>query len=104
MWGENIFRWNHIIYNFQKDSKSLGNDGFRGEFHKHFSNELAPGLLDVCGSWGKLGTMDITSRTGIISVIKKILQTTDPHTLIIKSPLQKTLDTIIDEKQSASIK
>ena len=103
MWGENIFRWNHTIYNFQKNRKSLGNEDFRAEYHKHFSNELAPGLLDVCDSWGKFGTMGITSRTGIISVIKKILQTTDPHTLIIKSPLQKTLDTIIGEKQSAAI-
>ena len=36
-----------------------------------FSNELAPVLLDVFDSWGKLGTMGFTSRTGIISAIYK---------------------------------
>ena len=36
-------------------------------FYKYFSNELAPVLLDVYGSWRKLGTINVTSRTGIIS-------------------------------------
>ena len=38
-------------------------------FCKHFSSELAPVLLDVYNSWGKLGTIGVTSRTGIISAI-----------------------------------
>ena len=37
----------------------------------NFSNELAPVLLDVYDSWGKVGTMDVTSRTGIIYVLYK---------------------------------
>ena len=40
---------------------------FKAEFYKYFSNELAPILLDVNGSWGKLGTMGVTLRTAIIS-------------------------------------
>ena len=37
-------------------------------------------------------------------VIKKILETTDPYLAILKKWLQKTLGTIIGEKQSAAIK
>ena len=52
--------------------------------------------------------MGVTSRTGIISVIykkviKMILHTTDPYVTIFKSQLQKTLDTIKAENQSAAI-
>ena len=54
--------------NSETNNKSPGNDGLTAEFYKHFSNELAPVLLDVYDSWGKLGTMGVTSRTGIISV------------------------------------
>ena len=35
------------------------------------SNKLALALLYVYGSWKKLGTMHVTSRTGIISAIYK---------------------------------
>ena len=53
--------------------------------------------------------MGDTSRTGMIFVIyknddKKILQTTDPCTRVLKNRLQKTLATIIGENQSAAIK
>ena len=44
---------------------------FTAEFFKHFSNELAPVILDVYDPWGKFGTMPVTSRTEIISVIYK---------------------------------
>ena len=54
--------------NCETNNKSSGDDGLTAEFYKHFSNELAPVLLDVYDSWGKLGTMGVTSRTGIISV------------------------------------
>ena len=37
----------------------------------NFSNELAPVLLEVYDSWGKLDTMVVTCRTGIISAIYK---------------------------------
>ena len=52
-------------------NESPGNDGLTAEFYKHFSNELVSVLLDVYDSWGKLDTIDVTSRTRIISVIHK---------------------------------
>ena len=55
--------------NSETNNKSLGNDGLIAEFYEHFSNELAPVLLDVYDPWGKFGTMGDTSRTGIISAI-----------------------------------
>ena len=52
--------------NSQTSNTSPGNDGFKAVFYKHFTNELAPVLLDVYDSWGKFGTINVTSRTGII--------------------------------------
>ena len=43
-------------------------DALTAEFHYHFSNELAPVVLDFYGSYGKLGTMGVII---IISVICK---------------------------------
>ena len=40
-------------------------NGLKAVFYKDFSNKLAPVLLDVYDSWGKLGTIIVTSRTGI---------------------------------------
>ena len=57
--------------NSQKNNKSPGNDGITAEFYKHFSNEMAPILLEIYNSWKQLGTIGISSRTGIISVIYK---------------------------------
>ena len=57
--------------NSQTSNTSPGNDGLKAVFYKHFSNELAPVLLDVYDSWGKLGTISVTSRTRIISAIYK---------------------------------
>ena len=57
--------------NSQTNNKSPSHDGLKAVFYKHFSNELAPILLDVYDSWGKLGTISVTSRTGIISAIYK---------------------------------
>ena len=54
--------------NSETNNKSPGNDGLTTEFYKHFSNKLAPVLLGVYDSLGKLGTMGFTSRAGIISV------------------------------------
>ena len=95
--------------NSQANNKSPGNNALTAEFYKHFTSELIPVLFYVYDSWGKLGTMGVTSRTGIISVIykkviKKISQTTDLYTTILKNQQQKTLDTIIGENQSAAIK
>ena len=55
----------------QTSNRSPANDGLKAVFYKHFSNELAPMLLDVYDSWGKLGTISVTSRTGIISATYK---------------------------------
>ena len=55
--------------NSQTNDKSSGNDTFTVDFYKHFSNEVAPFLLDVFTFCGKLGTMGVTSRIGIIPVI-----------------------------------
>ena len=54
--------------NSQTNNKSPGNDGLTTEFYKHFSNELAPVLLDIFDSWRKLDTMGVTWKIGIISV------------------------------------
>ena len=67
MWGRNIFRCFIKSINSETNNKSPGNNGLATEFYKHFWNELAPVILDVYDSWGKLGTMGVTSRTGIIS-------------------------------------
>ena len=62
-------------------NSQTSNDGLKPVFYKHFSNELAPVLLDVNDSWGKLRTMGVTSRTGVISAIcKKVIK--DKYTYI----------------------
>ena len=48
-------------------NESSGNDGLAADF----ISELASVLLDVYNSCGKLGTMSVTSKAGIISVIYK---------------------------------
>ena len=85
MWGRNVSRCFIKSINSETNDKSPGNDSLTAEFYKHFSNELTPVLLDVYDSWGKLGTMGVTSRTGISmtfyikKVIKKILQNYRPN-------------------------
>ena len=49
----------------QTNNKSPGNDGLTTEFYKHFSNELAPVLLDVFDSWRKLDTMGVTWKISV---------------------------------------
>ena len=46
------------------------NDGLKAVFYKHFSNEVA------AAPW-KVGTMGVTSRTGIISTINKKVKKRD---------------------------
>ena len=50
--------------------------GFTADFYKHFPNKLAPILIDVHESWGKLATMGVISRTGIrvIFYIKMVIK------------------------------
>ena len=44
--------------------------------NEHYqSNELAPVLLGVYDSWGKLDTMGVTYRRGIISAIRTLSRT-----------------------------
>ena len=59
------------------------NDGLKAVFCNYFSKELAAVHLDVYDSWVKLGTIGVTSRKEIISIIMKkviieILKTKDP--------------------------
>ena len=61
--------------NSETNNKPPGNDGLTAEFYRHFSNELAPALLGVYDSWGKLDTMGVTYRTGIISAIRTLSRT-----------------------------
>ena len=61
--------------NSETNDNSPGNDGLTEKFCKHFLNELASVLLDVYDSWVKLGTMGVTSRTGVIHAIyKKVIK------------------------------
>ena len=60
--------------NSEANNKPPGNDGLTAEFYGHFSNELAPALLGVYDSWGKLDTMGVTYRSGI-SAIRAISKT-----------------------------
>ena len=57
--------------NSKTNNKSPGNDGLTAEFHEHFPNELALVLSYIYDSSGKLGTMSVTSRTGIIPALYK---------------------------------
>ena len=57
--------------NSETNNKPPGNDGLTAECYKRFSNELASVLLDVYNSCGKLDSMVVTYRTGIISAIYK---------------------------------
>ena len=61
--------------NSETNNKAPGNDGLTAEFYWHFSNELALVLLGVYDSWGKLDTIGVTYRTGIISAIRAVSRT-----------------------------
>ena len=83
--------------NSETNNKSPGNDDLTAEFHKHFSNELAPALLDVYDSWVLLLEQE-SYRSNIKNVIKKILQTTNPCTTILKNRLQKTFKLFLQHR------
>ena len=61
--------------NSETNNKPPGNDGLTTEFYSHFWNELAPVLLGVYDSWGKIDTMGVTCQTGIMSVISAVSRT-----------------------------
>ena len=58
--------------NSEANNKPSGNDGLKAEFYKHSSDQLALVLLDVYDFQGKLDTMGVTYRTGIISATYKM--------------------------------
>ena len=47
----------------------MANNGLKAVFYKHFPNQLVAVLLDVYVSGGKLGTINVTYRTRIISAV-----------------------------------
>ena len=57
--------------NSHTNNKFPGNNDLTAEFYIYFLNKLALVLSDAYDSWGKLGTMGVTSRTGIIFAIYK---------------------------------
>ena len=61
--------------NSETNKKPPGNDGLTAKFYRHFSNELAAVLLGVYDAWGKLNTMGVTYRRGIISAIRTLSRT-----------------------------
>ena len=61
--------------NSETNNKPPGNDGLAAEFYRQFSNKLAPVLLDVYDSRGKLDTVGVIYRTGIISAIRAVSTT-----------------------------
>ena len=58
--------------NSETNNKPPGNDGLTAEFYRLFSNKIAPVLLGVYDSWGKLDTMDVAYGTWIISAIRAV--------------------------------
>ena len=81
--------------NSETNNKSPCNDGLTAEFYKHFSNKLAAVFLmfmtprESLAPWVLLLEQE-SCRSNIKKVIKKILQSTDPHTTIHKNQLKKT--------------
>ena len=61
--------------NSETNNKPPGNYGLTAEFYRYFSNELAPVLLGIYDSWGKLDTIGVTYRKGIISATRAISRT-----------------------------
>ena len=61
--------------NSETNNKPPGNNGRTAKFYRHFSNEVAPVLLGVSDSWGKLDIMGVTYRKGIISTIRALSRT-----------------------------
>ena len=59
-----------IIKSKNSETNNKANDGLSAEIYRHFSNELAPVPLAAYYSWGKLDTMGVNYRTGIISAIR----------------------------------
>ena len=88
--------------NFQTDIKSAGNDGLT-------ALELDAALLGVYDSRENLAQWTLLLEQEsylpyIKKVIKKILQTIDSYTAILKNQTAKTLDTIVGENLSPAIK
>ena len=59
----------------ETNNKPSGNYSLTATLYWHVSNELAPVLLGVYDFWGKLATMGVTYRTGIISAIRAVSRT-----------------------------
>ena len=49
-------------------------NGLKAVFYKHFSNELAPVLLNVYDSWVKIGTISVLEQESDLPHIKKVIK------------------------------
>ena len=54
-----------------KNAKSPGSDGFSAEFYRFFWPELGPGMVASFNYGFRTGTLSISQRRGIISLIPK---------------------------------
>ena len=70
MWAKTFSNGIIKYINSWWSNKYPGNDAFRAELFKHFSNiKGSVVFFDVDDSWGKLGTMRVTYIGWIISAI-----------------------------------
>ena len=60
-----------VIKNIQKKNKSLGPDGFTGEFYKLFREELMPIILKLFQKYTEEGTLSNSFYEASISLIPK---------------------------------
>ena len=70
MWSKIISRWDQKKYKFSRKWISRQRCP-TVEFYKFFCIELTPAFLDVYESCWKLGTIAVTCRTEIISIVYK---------------------------------
>ena len=61
--------------NSETNNKPPGNVGLTAEFYRNFKRTSYNVLLGVYDSWGKLDTMSVNYRKGIISAIRAISRT-----------------------------